>query len=201
MNLTVIISDVDTVWMKNPFEYMKQYPEADILTSSDYLTWSNTDEGLEDVRKAGSAYNIGIMMFSPKAHEFAKEWVDVIEADDNIWDQNAFNECAAFTLQYSPMGAIMKCCNTVRSCIAANLSAIGCLISTKVLHTTTPSACTRTSRNERCKVLLKHHSSNMQPGKKGHEDSGSGGPLGKEAPLPGQQWQASGWNFTNIHIR
>ena len=95
MNLTVIISDVDTVWMRNPFEYMKRYPEADILTSSDHLTWTSTDEGLEDVLRAGSAFNIGIMMFSPKALEFAKEWVAVIEADDNIWDQNAFNECAS----------------------------------------------------------------------------------------------------------
>jgi arabinosyltransferase len=97
MNLTVIISDVDTVWMRNPFEYFKHYPEADILTSSDFLAWSHEDEGLEDARVAGSAYNIGIMMFSPKAADFAKEWVDVIEADDNIWDQNAFNECASHT--------------------------------------------------------------------------------------------------------
>jgi hypothetical protein len=98
MNLTVIISDVDTAWMRNPFEYMKRYPEADILTSSDFLTWSHTDEGLEDARVAGSDYNIGIMMFSPKAHEFAKEWVAKIEADDKIWDQNAFNECASLLL-------------------------------------------------------------------------------------------------------
>lgn len=94
MNLTVIISDVDTVWMRNPFEYFKRYPEADILTSTDFVAWTHGDEGLEDAARAGSAYNIGIMMFSPKSAGFAKEWVEVIEADDKIWDQNAFNECA-----------------------------------------------------------------------------------------------------------
>lgn len=93
MNLTVIISDVDTVWMRNPFEYFKRYPEADILTSSDFVSWTYGDEGLEDGRRAGSAYNIGIMMFSPKSASFAAEWVEKIEADDKYWDQNAFNEC------------------------------------------------------------------------------------------------------------
>eukprot|EP00892_Ulva_mutabilis_P011070 jgi/Ulvmu1/8335/UM042_0041.1 len=100
MNLTVIISDVDTVWMRNPFEYFKRYPEADILTSSDYLAWTHGDEGLEDARKAGSAYNIGIMMFSPKSVAFAAEWVEWIERDDTIWDQNAFNDLAKSGMQF-----------------------------------------------------------------------------------------------------
>lgn len=95
MNLTVIISDVDTVWLRNPFAYFKRYPEADILTSSDFVSWTHGDEGLEDPRIAGSAYNIGIMMFSPKSAAFASEWVEMIEADDTIWDQNAFNECVS----------------------------------------------------------------------------------------------------------
>lgn len=107
MELTVIISDVDTVWMRNPFEYFKRYPEADILTSSDFLSFSHEDEGLEDARVAGSAYNIGIMMFSPNSAAFAKEWVDVIEADENIWDQNAFNECAPLVL-HSPCASHLK---------------------------------------------------------------------------------------------
>jgi hypothetical protein len=91
MNVTVIISDVDTVWLRSPFEYFKRYPEADILTSSDHLTSTRSDEGLEDGRMAGSAYNIGIMMFSPHSRNFAKDWVDWIERDDDVWDQNAFN--------------------------------------------------------------------------------------------------------------
>ena len=98
MNLTVIISDTDTVWMRNPFEYFKQYPEADILTSSDFLHYTHGDEGLEEPRDALSPFNIGIMMFSPKSASFARKWVEVIEADEKYWDQHAFNECAPSAL-------------------------------------------------------------------------------------------------------
>lgn len=96
------------------------------------------DEGLERWPDAGSAANIGIMLFRPKGHDLAKvsvvcfglsiplglgplcllpacacsstsslqrllpagphlsrsaqEWVDVLEKDDKVWDQNAFND-------------------------------------------------------------------------------------------------------------
>lgn len=94
MDLTVLISDVDTVWLRSPFEYMKRYPEADILTSSDHLAPTTPDGGLESGVLASSAYNIGIMMFSPRSREFARLWVEWIERDDDVWDQNAFNTCA-----------------------------------------------------------------------------------------------------------
>ena len=32
------------------------------------------------------------MLFRNKSQVFVDEWIKVIEADDNIWDQNAFNE-------------------------------------------------------------------------------------------------------------
>ena len=99
MGLTVIISDVDTVWMRNPFGYFKQFTNADILTSSDCLLNTHNEEGLENPRRALAAFNIGIMMFSPRSVTFAKQWVERIEADDNVWDQNAFNECAIHAAQ------------------------------------------------------------------------------------------------------
>ena len=34
---SILVSDVDTVWMKNPLPYMAQYPQADVLTSSDHV--------------------------------------------------------------------------------------------------------------------------------------------------------------------
>ena len=37
MEFAILVSDVDTVWMRNPLPYMAQYPEADVLTSSDHL--------------------------------------------------------------------------------------------------------------------------------------------------------------------
>ena len=38
------MSDVDTVWMRDPRLFVLRYPEADILTSSDHL--ANTVEVL-----------------------------------------------------------------------------------------------------------------------------------------------------------
>jgi hypothetical protein len=49
-----------------------QYPEADILTSSDHLINTNgASEGLEKWPEAASAANIGIMLFRPKGHDLA----------------------------------------------------------------------------------------------------------------------------------
>ena len=41
MGFSILVSDVDTVWMRNPLPYMAQYPEADVLTSSDHLVGGN----------------------------------------------------------------------------------------------------------------------------------------------------------------
>lgn len=69
-----------------------QYPDADILVSSDHLKPSVEDDGLENFAQAASAANIGIMFFRPKAVSLAEEWVNVLEKDPTIWDQNAFND-------------------------------------------------------------------------------------------------------------
>ncbi len=37
MNISILVSDVDTVWMRDPLPFMAQYPQADVLTSSDHL--------------------------------------------------------------------------------------------------------------------------------------------------------------------
>jgi hypothetical protein len=97
LGFDVLLSDVDTVWLRNPVPYMQQvqaaggpcllagmlvtwyicksccvqYPDADVLTSSDHLINTVTDEGLERWPDAASAANIGIMLFRPKAHELA----------------------------------------------------------------------------------------------------------------------------------
>ena len=88
----VLISDVDAVWNRNPLPYIQSLPEADILTSSDLLRNTVDDESLEKWPEAESPANIGIMLFRKTAKDFAKEWVDVLEADDKYWDQNAFND-------------------------------------------------------------------------------------------------------------
>lgn len=39
-----------------------------------------------------SCMHTGIMLFRSKALPFVDEWIKVIEADESVWDQNAFNE-------------------------------------------------------------------------------------------------------------
>jgi hypothetical protein len=34
----------------------------------------------------------GIMLFRNKSMEFVNHWIDVIEKDAQVWDQNAFND-------------------------------------------------------------------------------------------------------------
>lgn len=92
MGFDILVSDVDTVWMKNPMPYMAKFPTADILTSSDHLANTATDGGLEDPNVAHSPANIGIMLLRHTAKDLAKEWVQVLEKDDKVWDQNAFND-------------------------------------------------------------------------------------------------------------
>ncbi|KAL0034633.1 hypothetical protein WJX77_000275 [Trebouxia sp. C0004] len=91
MGFHVVVSDVDTVWLQNPLPYLANYPEADILVSSDSLHATTTDGALEMYPGAGVA-NIGIMLFRSSAMIFAQEWNEALLANDDYWDQNAFND-------------------------------------------------------------------------------------------------------------
>jgi hypothetical protein len=42
------------------------------------------------------------MLFRKKALPFVEEWIRVIESDDKIWDQNAFNDLARKGQQILP---------------------------------------------------------------------------------------------------
>eukprot|EP00854_Cymbomonas_tetramitiformis_P025831 gene25831-31606_t len=63
MGYDILVSDVDTVWMRDPIPYMQQYKDADVLTSSDHLSTSAQDGGLEVRSRTHSPANIGIMLF------------------------------------------------------------------------------------------------------------------------------------------
>ena len=96
----ILLTDVDTAWERDPNEYV-QRPElrhADVLTSSDHLgtTLERGDDGLERWPQAGSAFNIGIMLFraTTAAKDFARTWQEAIDADPKYWDQSAFNDLA-----------------------------------------------------------------------------------------------------------
>lgn len=100
----VIISDVDTVWLRDPTEFALQYPDVDVLSSSDHLSATSTDGGLENEGGVYSAANIGIMLFRPKAVDLVDEWVDILDRDASVWDQNAFNDLIKRGLKHPPPG-------------------------------------------------------------------------------------------------
>ncbi|XP_010266425.1 PREDICTED: arabinosyltransferase XEG113 isoform X2 [Nelumbo nucifera] len=90
----LLMCDTDMVWLKNPLPYFARFPEADILTSSDQVVPTVVDDRLENWQQAGAAYNIGIFHWRPtnSTKKLAKEWKEILLADEKIWDQNGFNE-------------------------------------------------------------------------------------------------------------
>ena len=95
LGVTPVVSDVDVAWLRDPLPIFRLYPTADLLFSSDHLaptTSLGDDASLEAWPEAGSAFNIGMMVFRKNGLRFVEEWVDAIEADLSVWDQNAFND-------------------------------------------------------------------------------------------------------------
>ncbi|KAK3007088.1 hypothetical protein RJ639_016139 [Escallonia herrerae] len=90
----LLMCDTDMVWIKNPLPYLARFPEADVLTSTDQVVPTVIDDRLDIWQQVGAAYNIGIFHWRPtdSAKKLAKEWKDMLLADDKIWDQNGFNE-------------------------------------------------------------------------------------------------------------
>ncbi|CAK7357272.1 unnamed protein product [Dovyalis caffra] len=90
----LLMCDTDMVWLKDPLPYLARYPEADVLTSSDQVVPTVVDDSLDIWQQVGAAYNIGIFHWRPtdSSKKLAKEWKDMLLADDKIWDQNGFND-------------------------------------------------------------------------------------------------------------
>ena len=101
MGFDLLLTDVDTVFLRDPNAFVDRYPDADVLTSSDHLKPTAVDGGLEhytgccgdsELGYARSPANIGIMYFSSKAKEFGVEWGRRLDENAKLWDQNVFND-------------------------------------------------------------------------------------------------------------
>ncbi|GJP48131.1 hypothetical protein CLOM_g7409 [Closterium sp. NIES-68] len=94
LGVQLLLCDTDAVWLRNPLPYMARYPQADVLTSSDYLTRSVDDESLEHWDRVQGPYNIGILHFRPTdpAKHFARAWAEQLAGDSKLWDQRGFND-------------------------------------------------------------------------------------------------------------
>ena len=94
--LEVVITDVDALVLREPFEYMARWKGASFLTTSDHLGNSSgsDDGGLEDRSALGSAMNIGYMYFRPSALPLVSAWRQTMLFERNRWDQGEFNSLA-----------------------------------------------------------------------------------------------------------
>lgn len=99
LGFDVLVSDVDTAWLTNPFPYIARFPDADALVSSDTLASSLPpgDTRLEAWPEAGAAFNIGVLFVRATrgGRALAAAWHDtLVAAPDGAWDQAVFNDVA-----------------------------------------------------------------------------------------------------------
>ena len=91
----VVITDIDVLVLREPFAFMARWPDAGFLTTSDHLSNTTNDQGLETHRAIHSAFNIGYMFFRPSALPLVDEWLKVINEDRvGRWDQGEFGRVA-----------------------------------------------------------------------------------------------------------
>ncbi|KAL3151812.1 hypothetical protein ABBQ38_012780 [Trebouxia sp. C0009 RCD-2024] len=94
--VSLVVSDVDTVWLQSPLPYFAQFPEADILASTDIMMPSHDDGGLEDPQVMGwEDLNIGIMLlrYNKGVIKFVNAWQQRLQQKGGqAWDQQEFND-------------------------------------------------------------------------------------------------------------
>ncbi|KAK9856777.1 hypothetical protein WJX84_001335 [Apatococcus fuscideae] len=91
LGFSVLMSDVDLVWLRDPLPYMAQWPAADLLVSSDSVVTTAEGEGLESASMVLQG-NVGVVLARPSALAFLQEWGDMMAADPKLWEQAAFND-------------------------------------------------------------------------------------------------------------
>ena len=93
--LALVITDIDALVLREPFAYMRRWPDAGFLTTTDHLGNSSgsDDGGLEDRSSFGSAFNIGYMYFNVSALPLVRAW-KLRMLRRNVWDQGEFNSVA-----------------------------------------------------------------------------------------------------------
>ncbi|KAJ1620557.1 nucleotide-diphospho-sugar transferase-domain-containing protein [Pavlovales sp. CCMP2436] len=90
LGVNVILLDADTVLLKDPLPYLRQWPDADVLASTDHLTNTTADLGLEELDAGHSHWNVGLFYLKASAVHFAHAWRELLIKKPHWWDQHAF---------------------------------------------------------------------------------------------------------------
>ena len=89
LGVDALTVDADAFILRDAWQYIRRYPRADVLMSSDLLraTRGYNHTGLEDGSGFGADYNIGYIFIRHTAVEFVQKWRDACYASPDAWDQ------------------------------------------------------------------------------------------------------------------
>ena len=92
LGVDALTVDADAFILREPWQYIRRFPRADVLMSSDLLraTRGYNHTGLEDASGFGADFNIGYIFIRSAALEFVQRWRDACFRSPNAWDQQLF---------------------------------------------------------------------------------------------------------------
>ncbi|KAL6771842.1 hypothetical protein ACKKBG_A28015 [Auxenochlorella protothecoides x Auxenochlorella symbiontica] len=102
LGFSTLVSDVDAVWLRNPFPFFRKFTDADMLVSSDLIQTTSIAEGLEDLSGARHGLNIGVMFLRPRALSLVQEWIANMRSDPKGWDQAELTHLFRSNLTVAP---------------------------------------------------------------------------------------------------
>jgi len=104
LGVDALTVDADAFILRDAWQYIKRYPHADVLMSSDmlYATLGYNHTGLESQRGFGPDFNIGYIFIRHTAVDFVQSWRDACFRSPTAWDQHLF----AQTLRRGGQGQI-----------------------------------------------------------------------------------------------
>ncbi|KAK9809083.1 hypothetical protein WJX72_009129 [[Myrmecia] bisecta] len=82
MGFTVVFSDNDCVWQRQPFKYFAKFPHLDILVSSDLLTMHRGQRVKEELDPFAADLNTDFVMVrpTPAAQRFVDHWAAALQS-------------------------------------------------------------------------------------------------------------------------
>lgn len=89
----VLLSDIDVMYLRDPFGFFRSVPGADVLISSDLLHPTVSDGGPETHHGFGAVLNVGILFMRPSqgTKQLTRRWNDMCAKNLDFWEQAAFN--------------------------------------------------------------------------------------------------------------
>ncbi|KAK9814783.1 hypothetical protein WJX72_011440 [[Myrmecia] bisecta] len=93
LGFNLLYSDLDVVWLRDPFPYFAHFPDLDLLITTDL--WDNLEEADPEWDLSPTCcLNIGAVLLraTPVVAQFLHHWLGILEEGlDTIWDQMVFH--------------------------------------------------------------------------------------------------------------